>query len=223
MLYPCPAARARGATFYSRADFLGTAINASHSLFNIEPLKPLIEAGFFLLTPNFRLARRIKTVWDANQIAAGKRVWVPLRVMPLEGWLLEQCAQAVELGLLEPETTLDEGRALELWQQVIEQHQSNSGKYSLLRPAAAAAMASQARETLLRWQVDVDAAPIRQEFMLDDDCSTYLAWQDLFQARLRDQRLGTSACRSSMVFWSRATGWTKRLLKCAATCIRLGH
>jgi probable DNA repair protein len=165
----------------------------SDSLYDIEPLAPLIETGYVLLTPNYRLARRVKTVWDARQAAAGKTLWAPVKVYALESWLSQRWDQAVELGLIEPKLVIDDGRAACVWQQVIAEHQNSSGAYSLLRPTAAAALASQARETLLRWQVDISAPDIRQAFKLDDDCATYLAWQVLFQKKLDEQGLISQA------------------------------
>jgi ATP-dependent helicase/nuclease subunit B len=60
------------------------------SFYDIAPLEPLIEQGYTLLTPNFRLARRIKSQWDARCLTGGARVWEPLAVKPLVCWLLEQ-------------------------------------------------------------------------------------------------------------------------------------
>ena len=171
----------------------------NHNLYNIEPLKPLIDAGFTLLTPNFRIARRIKTVWDSGQHDAGLKVWRPVSVMPLEAWLDQRWREAVELGLLEPLLEINEGQAIELWQQVVAEHQSSSERYTLLRPSAATALASQAREMLVRWQVDVAAAPIRQEFFLDEDCSTFYAWLELFQKKLDNQGLLTTADKARQI------------------------
>ena len=118
--------------------------NTAHSLYNIDPLKPLIADGYVLLTPNFRIARRIKTVWDSVQAAAGERVWSPLQVLPLESWLGQRWEKAVELGLLQPKVPVTEGQAHELWQKIIAQHQHSSDNYTLLRPEAAAVLAGQA-------------------------------------------------------------------------------
>ena len=164
---------------------------ARSTLYDIDPLLPSIEAGFTLLTPNFRLARRIKTVWDSRQLANGKMVWSPLPVLPLEGWLRERLALAIELGLLEPGVVISEGQAIELWQQVITEHQNTCTRYSLLRPQAAAALASQAREALLRWQVDLQLDQVRSEFELDEDCATYLEWHDAFNLKLEASGLTT--------------------------------
>jgi ATP-dependent helicase/nuclease subunit B len=155
------------------------------SLYDIAPLEALIGQGYTLLTPNFRLARRIKAEWDAQRIAAGERVWEPLSVKPLEIWLLEQWQLAVSNNLVAPISPLTTAQALELWRQIINQQQSQSADFHLLRPSAAADLAAQARETLLRWQVDIGARDIRPLFELDRDCSTFLEWLDLFDARLK--------------------------------------
>lgn len=154
------------------------------SLYDIAPLEPLVEAGFVLLTPNFRLARRIKAAWDASRAAAGRSVWEPLPVLPLESWLEQQWQRAVALGLLPAAVQIDGAQAGQLWQQVIAQQENDAGQYHLLRPAAAAELAGQARDILLRWQVDTRAAGVRQEFTLEADRATFLGWLDLFERRL---------------------------------------
>lgn len=156
----------------------------SASLFDIDPLVPLVEAGFTLLTPNFRLARRIKSEWDQRQAARGERAWEPLPVQPLESWLLQQWEQAVSDGLAAPLMLLPPAQALELWQQEITRQERESDGYHLLRPAAAAELASQARDTLLRWQVDLSDPGVGQQFTLDTDCATFLQWQQLFEQAL---------------------------------------
>ncbi len=156
----------------------------AQGLYNITPLEPLIAAGYTLLTPNFRLARRIKSQWDARCVAAGRQVWDPLSVQPLESWLLAQWELAVSLDLLPPVTPLTSAQALELWRQVISEHELHSPDYHLLQPAAAAELACHARDILRRWQVDMHGRGTRQLFDLDRDCGTFLRWLDLFEQRL---------------------------------------
>ena len=156
----------------------------SHSLFDIAPLEPLIEDGFVLLTPNFRLARRIKAEWDARQVSNGVQAWESLAVQPLESWLLGQWERAVSLDLAPALLPLNPAQLLQVWQQVIAQEERQSGDYHLLRPSAAAELVSQARDSLSRWEVDMAAEGIRQSFNLDKDCGTFLRWLDLFEQRL---------------------------------------
>jgi ATP-dependent helicase/nuclease subunit B len=163
----------------------------AQGLYDIAPLEPLIERGYTLLTPNYRLARRIKAEWDARRMAAGDRVWQPLPVQPLESWLLGQWELAVNAGLVPPVVPIGAGQALELWRQVIIQQELQSPDYHLLRPAAAAELASQARDTLYRWQVNIDSAAVRQIFELDRDCGTFLHWLTQFERRLAASGLCT--------------------------------
>lgn len=156
----------------------------AQGLYDITPLEPFIKEGYILLTPNFRLARRIKDQWDAQRVAAGERVWELLPVQPLESWLLGQWELAVSLGLLSPVTPIGSAQAMELWRQVIYQQESQSSDYHLLRHGAAAELASQARDILRRWQVDMNDRRIRQLFELDRDCGTFLHWLTLFEQRL---------------------------------------
>jgi ATP-dependent helicase/nuclease subunit B len=162
------------------------------TLYDITPLVPLVESGFVLLTPNQRLTRRIKSEWDSRMAASGAIVWEPIKVQPLESWLQTQWQLAVNLGLIPALMQIGPALALELWQQVIAGDERDSGSYSLLRPAAAGEMAGQARETLLRWQVDTNNPGVRQNFRLDNDCGTFLRWQDLFNKKLAAAGQGTA-------------------------------
>ena len=156
------------------------------TLYDITPLVPLVETGFVLLTPNLRLSRQIKSEWDRNTAASGATAWESLPVLPLESWLQKQWQQGVTLGQTPALMPIGPAQALELWQQVIAGDEHDSGSYNLLRPAAAGELASQARETLLRWQVDTSNRRVRQSFRLDNDCGTFLRWQDLFEKKLAD-------------------------------------
>jgi probable DNA repair protein len=158
----------------------------AQGLYDISLLEPLIEEGYTLLTPNFRLARRLKAEWNTRCMSGGELVWEPLSVQPLENWLQGQWELAVNLDLLPPTTPLRPNQALELWRQVICEQEGESEEYHLLRPAAAAEIAGRARDTLKRWQIDMNDRGLRQTFMLDPDCGTFLKWLALFDQRLHE-------------------------------------
>lgn len=163
------------------------------SLYDITPLLPLIEEGFVLLTPNSRLARRIKKEWDQHQAAAANRVWAAVPVFPLQGWLSEQYEQALIGGRFEPLTPLRHDQALELWRQVIIAGQGDDKEFHLLRPAAAAELAAQARESLLLWRVEQGDPRWQGQFDLDPDCSAFLQWNKAFEQQLEANDQTTAA------------------------------
>ncbi|WP_157976383.1 PD-(D/E)XK nuclease family protein [Parahaliea mediterranea] len=166
------------------------ARDTAGSRYDLEPLLPYIQQDYVLLTPNLRLARRIKAEWDARQRTAGLRAWSPLPVYPAESWLVQRWQQAAWQQPPLRRQLLETSQALLLWRQVIEQDQQQ-GDYSLLQSQAAASQAQQARNQLLRWQVDRQAAGIAARFRLDTDCATFLRWLDAFEARLADGGLAT--------------------------------
>lgn len=163
------------------------------SLFDIAPLEPLIRAGYTLLTPNQRLARRLRSEWDRRQVEAGERAWESLPAQPLEAFLLARWEQAQREGLLAPRTLLTRQQELLLWQDAIEQHTRDGGGPVLLRPSGAAEQASEARDLLLRYQLDPGTARNTQLFGLEADCSAFLAWLALFEERLASSGYCTAA------------------------------
>ncbi len=160
-------------------------------LYDITPLEPLIAQGYTLLTPNFRLARRIKAEWDARQLAAGQGTWEPAPVLALETWVQRQWDGAVSRDLLPPRVLLTPAQSLEVWRQVIGLHQRRAPQTQLLRPSGAAELAAQARDSILRWQIDCAAPLNRALFELEGDCCTFLQWLELFEERLQRQGLCT--------------------------------
>ncbi len=154
------------------------------NLFDITRLATFIKAGHTMLTPNLRLARRIKAEWDKQRYAAGDAVWEPLPVYPLEQWLHSQWQRAVREGLLPSLLPLSHTQELMLWQQVIRDDDSSGAPLTLLQPQAAAELASEARDVLLRWQVADDESQ-RSTFALETDCAAFMNWRTQFEERLR--------------------------------------
>ena len=144
----------------------------------------LLEGGYTVLTPNFRLSRDVAASWDQKKIDKGQGAWTTPKVFPLENWLMEQWQTALRAGIVKPLLPTSAGAQVELWQEVIATHERATQGFNLIRPTAAAAAANKARDTLLRWQVDSDDTSTRQLFELDEDCGTFLKWQSMFDQRL---------------------------------------
>ena len=45
---------------------------SGRQLYDLEPIQPFIDQGYILITPNLRLARRIKTQWDQRSAEQGR-------------------------------------------------------------------------------------------------------------------------------------------------------
>lgn len=152
--------------------------------FDLGRLQTLLDDGVLLLTPNLRLARRIKAAWDEQQMAQGKSAWRPAGVKALDHWLGECWQSAVKCGDLAPARILDGSQEIELWRQVIDDDRAANGEYQLLQSTSAAESARQAREYLQRAQVDTTASSVASEFRMDPDCSIFQRWQQAFESRL---------------------------------------
>lgn len=147
--------------------------------YNFYPIDSLVEhlsAGRPVITPNHRLARRIKLAWGRHQAALGNRAWKTPTVLSLEHWwqacYRERCLAGDELPLLL--TPLQE-RAL--WLQTVQ----GSADLALLRPAAAAELAADAYRNLLLWQIDWREQS--QQFSFGDDTRLFLDWADRYERR----------------------------------------
>ncbi len=163
------------------------------SLYDSSTLQRLIAAGYTLLTPNQRLARRLLAeCTGAGGGEEGQPEAGPLPIHALETWLQERWQAALQQDLLASQTLLSGGQVEELWRQVIAADQSSRGGYDLLQPGAAARLAARARDTLLRWDIALQDPAVQQLFQFDEDCATFLRWCEAFSARLRRQRLVTA-------------------------------
>ena len=150
--------------------------------FDLSRLQPLLEKGYLLLTPNQRLARRIKSEWDRLQIEAGQMVWQPVAVRALDHWLQESWELAVTAGAVVAQRPLSSLQEKELWSAVIAKDRQANGDYSLLQTSSAADLAMQARSNVLRAGIDMQQIAVKSEFSLDEDCSTFQRWLTSFES-----------------------------------------
>ena len=122
---------------------------SGRQLYDLEPIQPFIDQGYILITPNLRLARRIKTQWDQRSAEQGRAAWRRLDVYALDQWLAGQWQDRQRDGTLPPKLAMDAFSERLRWQSIIEADVSQ-GQFSLLRPQAAAQLAAQARERVQR-------------------------------------------------------------------------
>ncbi|ARN75868.1 PD-(D/E)XK nuclease family protein [Oceanicoccus sagamiensis] len=162
------------------------------SFFDVKPIWQPLAAGQLILTPNQRLASRIRT---AYAIACGQ-INAPVvdapAVYSISQWI-DRCWQqllgrADPLALTVKPLTATQEHAL--WEQIVAG--SNLGA-ALLRPSATAQQAASAYRTLIDWRQDLSQADLREQLTADEDAAVLLQWVDQFEQRCENHHWLPSA------------------------------
>ncbi|MEE4661570.1 MAG: hypothetical protein V2J89_13950, partial [Halieaceae bacterium] len=148
----------------------------------VASLSDSLAEGTLVLTPNHRLASRIRRAWAHYQVQQGATAWETPRVMSLDHWW-QACYREHRMQNPAAPPLASAAQLRALWQGVIAQDDSAAG---LLRPSATAEMASKAYETLLRWDTDWRETATRQLFEFSEDSTLFIRWADAFELALAD-------------------------------------
>ena len=178
------------------------------TLFDVEPLRAAVAAGHLLLTPNRRLASRIRTALIAAARAdvaeGGATVVRTPAVLALSDWLERSWQELTFRG--DQERGDDGPRAAErwvlstdqervLWEQVI---RASPVGAALLRPAQAAELAAGALRSIVAWrQWPLNAA--QRGYFSDADNQCFLDWLAQFETLCSEQGCITQAERDFYV------------------------
>ncbi len=148
-------------------------------LFDAALLSPYLGGDWLLLTPNRRLASRIRSAVAAQQSAAVAPV---TSVLALNDWLEQLWQQLQFRGAALPGDQSVEGlwvlsvaQELYLWEQAV-----RAGELPLLRPAQAAEQAASAYRILALWQQLPLSRELRAEFEHNPDSRAFVEWLDHF-------------------------------------------
>jgi probable DNA repair protein len=149
------------------------------ALFDTTDLEPLLAQGWLALTPNRRLASRIRSAIVRRSAAAGARVVPTPAVLSLADWLDRLWAQ---LCFVAPDSAgawlLDEDQERALWDVVVA---ANAG--TLLRPAEAARQAQAAHRMLALWRQLPLRADLVAELEAGEESRLFLGWLAEFERR----------------------------------------
>jgi ATP-dependent helicase/nuclease subunit B len=159
----------------------------TNSFYDITGLVDHLQSGHVILTPNQRLARRIRLGWGQLQTQQGLSCWSSPPVMSLQQWWL-RCYETAIIGGAELPNLLTSGQELCVWQSVILKNPASSG---LLRPRGAAQLARDAYHHMLAWGIDWKTEPTSSIFGLDADAARFLEWLQAFEQQLRARSLTT--------------------------------
>lgn len=159
-------------------------------LFDIDTLKDQIEKGALILTPNNRLANKIRQAWGLRQQQSGHHSWPAPRVEAIESWLDEQWLRCVDLGVMAAGagTPVNPQMELILWEQAIDQ---DSEKPDVLLPGTLTRQARSAYDIVQRWQVS--------DVILQQETPMFWRWVEHFRRALTTHRLITTADKAYVV------------------------
>lgn len=144
-----------------------------------------------ILTPNQRLSMQLSSAYDDKQQTLGEKSWQPLQVYSMTNWLENQWNDAVAAGL-KPCVglrVLGPDEELELWRQAV----SHCYSGVLLAKESAAQQIMRAWQTLVHWQVNLDAVT-QSTFAFYEDHSFFLECVVHFE-NLSLQQNAVAACQ----------------------------
>lgn len=163
-------------------------------LFDISSLKEEIERGVQILTPNQRLASKIRQAWGIAQQQQNQSCWARPAVDAIESWLDEQWQRCLDLGYPPAAAGYPATPEVELmlWEWAIEHTADQAGETLVsLQPGNFARQAKDAYTIAQRWQM-TDA-------QLTEEAPQLWRWVDAFRGELARHRLITPADKVSII------------------------
>lgn len=149
------------------------------SLFDVRPLWEPLTSGQLILTPNQRLASRIRSAFAIASAEAGDNVVFTPAVYSINQWI-EQCWLDLLMNA-DPRATsvtvLSANQEQALWEKIVAESSYGS---ALLRPSATAQQAIAAFRTLVDWRQEVRSAALRATLLTSDDSAALMNWIDQF-------------------------------------------
>lgn len=148
-------------------------MNQPTLLFDAAPLQPALVRGAQLLTPNRRLASRIRAALLGDKMAAPAAP-----VLALSDWLQQLWEQMLfrRDALADKVWVLNTAQELALWEQAV-----RASELPLLRPAQAAEQAASAYRTLSLWRQLPLPSQVRADCLAQPDSAAFVEWLDRFE------------------------------------------
>jgi len=169
-------------------------------MIDLEVLQSRLAEGAVALTPNRRLALRLRR--DLARALPPETAALTPSIYVLGDWL-ERLWRGELMRLSEPQLVLSPMQEQQLWLQIVEQHAIGM---SWLRPGMAARQAATAYRQLVLWQVDLHCPAVRAEMTADPDSAALLAWCDHFREQLAARNWLAAVDRDALLLERAQTG-----------------
>ena len=149
-------------------------------LYKVEAIATYLEQGVPIITPNQRLASRIKNAWNYQRGDSGVKSWRTADVSAIENWF-HASWQKYTFGSPRDhckKLILDQYAIQQLWCTCIKN--STRGQ-ALLKISATAKQAGNAYKNIKLWRLDMTSDVVRQQFAMDDDSTEFFRWFEEFE------------------------------------------
>jgi ATP-dependent helicase/nuclease subunit B len=153
------------------------------------PLAPAlvdaIAAGFPVVTPNNRLARRINARYDALQMAAGRRAWTAATALPWNAWITRLWQEAVGVDPPgAPRRLLTPTQIGWLWQRIV--GADSARRAPLMDVDGAAALAQEAWDRMHAWGAGGESWRGWDDATAGEDPAAFARWAGEYRNALTD-------------------------------------
>ena len=168
---------------------------ASHPLIDRSQLFERLARGHgervVVLTPNRRLSQALEAEFDRRQVAAGLPSWEAPDIVPYDTWL-ERCYEEAVYspGGAELPALLTPAQEQVLWEDAV-----RASRWSVLSPAATAALAAEAWTLAHDWRLEnaLDVWPG------NEDSEAFAAWRGHYRRRTERDHLLDAARLPALV------------------------
>ena len=161
-------------------------------LFDITRLREALASEALVLTPNLRLARKIRDAWDSDCLARGEAAWLSPAILALDSWL-EECWQQLVDGAWAPALQTIPARPTQqqwLWEQVLADDDRASAN-----PGGYAELAQRGWRLVREWQLPV--ADLSQG--LHGGARALVRWGLAWEALMASHGLASAADQAALV------------------------
>lgn len=151
-------------------------------LFSISLVRQAIESGHLILTPNFRLARKIEEAWNVECIQSQLKSWKKPRILALEGWYEQLWQQLIDSAYEPALRGLPLSSSMEswFWEEVIQEDQTLAPD---INPDNFVDIAQKGWQLLDQWQLDTNDLQSYQHRGLQH----LLTWGHAVEQRIEDK------------------------------------
>ncbi|MFA5549520.1 MAG: PD-(D/E)XK nuclease family protein [Porticoccaceae bacterium] len=173
-------------------------------LFDIGRARDAIAAGALVLTPNLRLARKIRDAWDGECLGRGESTWLAPSIFALDSWL-DDCWQQLVDGAWPPALAAAPARPAQqqwLWEQVLAEDDSAGAN-----PRGFAELAQRGWRLAREWQLPL--ADLARE--PHEGARALVRWGLAWEGRLARHGLASGAEQLALVRRGFAEGALPRL------------